>query len=209
VADVLLTHPYHLYYDRSKRGRWKPYPPLGTLYPLSSAPPGLPSAVLDLIVNVRKIGFEVALRQHRPENRGCLEGQFNFPFQDVPHTHALSRLHILETSRQAGAIGAVERLGFLRPHCGTICERVFRCVLLGEQNRPFGSGIPSFGREKNLRWNASGPRNTAPKLANEKILRSSTCMRDLNHYPSPRATSSYINQYRDGMDAAHGYSFPE
>ena len=45
-VDVLLTHSYHLYYDRKQAQRQQPYPPLGTLY----------AAAL-----VRKAGFSVAL----------------------------------------------------------------------------------------------------------------------------------------------------
>jgi hypothetical protein len=32
VAEVLLTHSYHLPYDRKQLRKMQPYPPLGTLY---------------------------------------------------------------------------------------------------------------------------------------------------------------------------------
>ena len=32
MVDVLLTHSYHLYYDRKQVRKMQPYPPLGTLY---------------------------------------------------------------------------------------------------------------------------------------------------------------------------------
>ena len=32
MADVLLTHSYHLYFDRKQVRKMQPYPPLGTLY---------------------------------------------------------------------------------------------------------------------------------------------------------------------------------
>ncbi|MBZ5542677.1 MAG: amidohydrolase family protein [Acidobacteriia bacterium] len=32
MVDVLLTHSYHLYYDRKQARKMQPYPPLGTLY---------------------------------------------------------------------------------------------------------------------------------------------------------------------------------
>ena len=32
MADVLLTHSYHLAYDRKQVRKMEPYPPLGTLY---------------------------------------------------------------------------------------------------------------------------------------------------------------------------------
>ena len=36
MADVLLTHSYHLYYDRKQMRKMQPYPPLGTLYALAA-----------------------------------------------------------------------------------------------------------------------------------------------------------------------------
>ena len=35
MADVLLTHSYHLPYDRKQVRKMQPYPPLGTLYAAS------------------------------------------------------------------------------------------------------------------------------------------------------------------------------
>ncbi len=32
MVEVLLTHSYHLYYDRKQIRKMQPYPPLGTLY---------------------------------------------------------------------------------------------------------------------------------------------------------------------------------
>ncbi|PYV26889.1 MAG: B12-binding domain-containing radical SAM protein, partial [Acidobacteria bacterium] len=46
MVDVLLTHSYHLYYDRKQVRKMQPYPPLGTLY----------AAAL-----LRQQGFSVAL----------------------------------------------------------------------------------------------------------------------------------------------------
>jgi anaerobic magnesium-protoporphyrin IX monomethyl ester cyclase len=73
VADVLLTHSYHLYYDRKQTRKMQPYPPLGTLYAaalLRGA--GLSVAVFDTMLN-------------DPE-------QFQLSFQNVSDPHAGSCL---------------------------------------------------------------------------------------------------------------------
>ncbi len=36
MADVLLTHSYHLPYDPKQVRKMQPYPPLGTLYAASA-----------------------------------------------------------------------------------------------------------------------------------------------------------------------------
>src|ERR1039458_4232514 len=67
MADVLLTHSYHLYYDRKQMRKMQPYPPLGTLYAaalLRSA--GLSVTVFDTMLNDPGAGFQAALEQHRP-----------------------------------------------------------------------------------------------------------------------------------------------
>ena len=53
MVDILLTHSYHLYFDRKQVRKMKPYPPLGTLY----------AAAL-----LRNHGFSVALFDSMLEN---------------------------------------------------------------------------------------------------------------------------------------------
>ena len=71
MADVLLTHSYHLYYDRKQTRKMQPYPPLGTLYAaalLRNA--GLSVAVFDTMLNDPEKGFEAALKAASATNRG-------------------------------------------------------------------------------------------------------------------------------------------
>ena len=62
MADVLLTHSYHLHYDRKQTRKMQPYAPLGTLYAaalLRSA--GVSVAVFDTMLNEPEAGFQAAL----------------------------------------------------------------------------------------------------------------------------------------------------
>ena len=79
MTDVLLTHSYHLYYDRKQTRKMQPYPPLGTLYAaglLRNA--GLAVAVFDTMLNDPEKGFEQALKQHQPKIVVVFEDNFNF-----------------------------------------------------------------------------------------------------------------------------------
>lgn len=79
MADVLLTHSYHLGYDRKQVRKMQPYPPLGTLYAASVLrAEGIPVAVFDSMLQDPVVGFLDALRQHRPAFVAIYEDDFNF-----------------------------------------------------------------------------------------------------------------------------------
>jgi len=79
VADVLLTHSYHLYFDRKQTRKMQPYPPLGTLYAaalLRSA--GISVALFDTMLTNPEDSFQAALEQHNPKIVVIYEDNFNF-----------------------------------------------------------------------------------------------------------------------------------
>lgn len=79
MADVLLTHSYHLAHDAKQFRKMQPYPPLGTLYAataLRSA--GIPAAVCDTMFAEPVSGFRAALEEHKPKIVVIYEDDFNF-----------------------------------------------------------------------------------------------------------------------------------
>jgi radical SAM superfamily enzyme YgiQ (UPF0313 family) len=78
VADVLLTHSYHLAYDRKQVRKMQPYPPLGTLYAASVLRAcGISVAVFDTMLQ-SPAEFREALHYHRPKCVAIYEDDFNF-----------------------------------------------------------------------------------------------------------------------------------
>lgn len=78
MADVLLTHSYHLPYDRKQVRKMQPYPPLGTLYAASALRSrGISAAVFDTILQ-DPAGFPEFLARHRPRFVAIYEDDFNF-----------------------------------------------------------------------------------------------------------------------------------
>jgi anaerobic magnesium-protoporphyrin IX monomethyl ester cyclase len=78
VADVLLTHSYHLPYDRKQVRKMQPYPPLGTLYAASVLRAhGISVAVFDTMLQ-SPAEFRDALHYHRPKCVAIYEDDFNF-----------------------------------------------------------------------------------------------------------------------------------
>jgi anaerobic magnesium-protoporphyrin IX monomethyl ester cyclase len=105
VADVLLTHSYHLPYDPKQVRKMQPYPPLGTLYAASALRAGrIPVAVFDTMLEDPNPGFAVALLQHRPKLVVIYEDDFNFLSK-----MCLTRMRELawRLARQAKEAGAV------------------------------------------------------------------------------------------------------
>jgi anaerobic magnesium-protoporphyrin IX monomethyl ester cyclase len=79
MADVLLTHSYHLSYDRKQVRKMEPYPPLGTLYAAGLLrEQGISVAVFDPMLREPERGLEEALRVHRPRIVAIYEDDFNF-----------------------------------------------------------------------------------------------------------------------------------
>src|SRR5688572_16228447 len=79
MADILLTHCNHLYYDRKQARKMQPYPPLQTL--LAAAVlrrEGFEIAFFDSTLNSPEQGFLQALEQHRPRLVVLCEDNFNF-----------------------------------------------------------------------------------------------------------------------------------
>jgi anaerobic magnesium-protoporphyrin IX monomethyl ester cyclase len=79
MAEVLLTHCNHLYFDRKQVRKMQPYPPLQTL--LAAAvlrQEGFGAALFDATLNPPEEGFQAALELHRPRLMVLCEDSFNF-----------------------------------------------------------------------------------------------------------------------------------
>src|ERR1700761_7243713 len=105
MADVLLTHSYHLARDAKQMRKMQPYPPLGTLYAAAALrAAGISVAVFDPMLTKPITGFRAALAEHRPKIVAIYEDDFNFVTK-------MCLAHMRELAEQlaelAHAIGAV------------------------------------------------------------------------------------------------------
>ena len=79
MVDILLTHSYHLYYDRKQVRKMQPYPPLGTLYAAGMLrAKGVSVAPFDSMLEDPEQGFPEALARHLPKIVAIYEDNFNF-----------------------------------------------------------------------------------------------------------------------------------
>src|SRR5450759_1944182 len=78
MVDVLLTHSYHLFYDRKQVRKMQPYAPLGTLYAAALLrQQGYSVAVFDTMLT-DPARFSAALREHQPKIVAIYEDNFNY-----------------------------------------------------------------------------------------------------------------------------------
>jgi len=79
VADVLVTHSYHLAYDTKQLRKMQPYLPLATLYAATALrESGITVAAFDSMLEEPCAGFPAALAAHRPRIVAVYEDDFNF-----------------------------------------------------------------------------------------------------------------------------------
>jgi anaerobic magnesium-protoporphyrin IX monomethyl ester cyclase len=79
LADVLLTHSYHLKYDAKQLRKMQPYAPLGTLYAAAALQEkGLSVAVFDSMLEEPDAKLAAMMEYHRPKIVAVYEDDFNF-----------------------------------------------------------------------------------------------------------------------------------
>jgi anaerobic magnesium-protoporphyrin IX monomethyl ester cyclase len=97
MADVLLTHSYHLPSDAKQMRKMQPYPPLGTLYAATALrSEGISVAVCDIMFNEPISTFLEALQRHKPKLVVIYEDDFNFVTK-MCLTHMRKLAHELST----------------------------------------------------------------------------------------------------------------
>jgi anaerobic magnesium-protoporphyrin IX monomethyl ester cyclase len=131
MADVLLTHSYHLAYDRKQVRKMQPYPPLATLYAAALLrESGISVAVHDTMLT--DIGeFSKALAEHRPKIVAVYDDDFNFltkmcltNMREVAWDFALQ-------AKVAGAL-VLAHGSDAADHSAAYLDNSFDAVLLGE-----------------------------------------------------------------------------
>jgi hypothetical protein len=79
MADILLTHCNHLYYDRKQVRKMQPYPPLQTLVAAAILrQEGFAVALFDATFSRPEEGFRASLLAHKPRLVAICEDNFNF-----------------------------------------------------------------------------------------------------------------------------------
>ncbi len=184
MAEVLLTHSYHLPYDSKQLRKMQPYTPIGTLYAATALrDAGISVAVFDSMLKAPEAGFREMLQEHQPKIVAVYEDDFNFLSKMCLTRMREVAWEIAEAAKQVGAVVIVHGSdstdnpdlflmnGFDYVLCGEaeeVLTALCRALLYGEE-LPALDGLVTTGQDgevvrslqgmaKNATWaNLSSP----------------------------------------------------
>lgn len=204
MADVLITHSYHLAYDPKQLRKMQPYLPLGMLYAAAAMrQSGISVAAFDSMLEDPAAKLPALLAKHRPRIVAVYEDDFNFLSK-----MCLTRMREVawEIAKAARAIGAVAiahgsdstdnpalflENGFDYVLCGEAEETLTQLcasVLRGEQS-PFVHGLVMLDEHHR-------PAQSGQRLATNPAW---------PELPSPARDLVSMEPYRAAWLKAHGY----
>ena len=206
MVDILLTHSYHLYYDRKQVRKMQPYPPLGTLYAAALLRrSGFSVALFDSMLENPKQGFPEALARHRPKVVAIYEDNFNFLTKMCLTRMRRVALGMIEAAKAYGSKVVVNGSD-ASDHTREYLEHGADYILLGEAEwtllelaeslvRDTGGDVANIG---GLAYR--GPRGAHPVRTPLRPL-----MRNLDLLPLPARDLIDTERYRRAWIEAHGF----
>jgi radical SAM superfamily enzyme YgiQ (UPF0313 family) len=206
LVDVLLTHSYHLFYDRKQVRKMQPYPPMGTLYAAALlGQKGFSVALFDSMLNDPTEGFPEALQKHHPKVIAIYEDNFNFLSK-----MCLSRMRevvfeMIDAARLAGAMVVVHGSDS-SDHCAEYLARGADYVLVGEAEWTLFEVVDSLIKDLK-RDPMSIPGVAYSPNRDGRVIRSPhrPLMRDLDQLPFPARDLIDMDLYRQAWRDAHGF----
>ncbi len=202
MTDILLTHSYHLPYDRKQVRKMQPYPPLGTLYAASVLrEQGLTVGFFDTMLQPPEDGFAEALKQHRPKVIAVYEDNFNFLSKMCLTRMRDIAFDMLEKAHQAGAV-AIAHGSDATDHTREYLERGFDYVLLGEAEWTLEQLASSLIQKRDSR----GMPGIAYLSVDGEVVSTAKVNAKMNRgLPAPARDLINVEGYREAWQEAHGF----
>jgi anaerobic magnesium-protoporphyrin IX monomethyl ester cyclase len=204
LAQVLVTHSYHLPFDPKQVRKMQPYAPLGTLYAATALrEAGIQVAVFDSMLQAPDVNLPAMLAEHRPAIVAVYEDDFNFLSK-----MCLTRMREVarEIAAAARAIGAVTIVhgSDATDNPGLFLENGFDYVLCGESEETLVKLCTAI-----LRGEDPGAMDGLVKLGEKgRVVRAGDTLAknpDWFSLPLPARDLIDLEPYRDAWRTAHGY----
>jgi anaerobic magnesium-protoporphyrin IX monomethyl ester cyclase len=204
MADVLLTHSYHLAYDRKQVRKMEPYPPLGTLYAAALLRANeISVAVFDCMLQKAEEGLEEALLVHRPKIVAIYEDDFNFLTKMCLTRMRELAWEMIDISRRHGARVVVHGSDAI-DHAVEFLRRGAECVLHGEAEYPLLDAVRALLDGTSLA-EIPGVIRLADRDGTETVEKSPpNAERRGSTLPLPARDLINLSAYRKAWKAAHG-----
>jgi anaerobic magnesium-protoporphyrin IX monomethyl ester cyclase len=204
VADVLLTHSYHLPYDPKQVRKMQPYPPLGTLYAAAALQSqGVSVAVFDTMLEDPLSGFHRALNSNRPKIVAIYEDDFNFLSKMCLTRMRDVAWQLAAVARTAGAF-VIAHGSDATDHAELYLKNGIDFVLEGEAEHTLTEVCSRLLRSEDI-TEVDGLVRQDP--SGRVIFSSVRSPRNARWVNLPQATRQLIDlePYRKAWTAAHGY----
>ncbi|HLJ49126.1 MAG TPA: radical SAM protein [Bryobacteraceae bacterium] len=187
MADVLLTHSNHVYYDRKQTQKMQPYPPLQTLLIAAILRQrGVDVALFDTSLNPPEEGFAAALHHHNPRVVAVCEDSFNFLTKMCLLRNRELAFWMAATAAQHG-IPAAAHGPDAASHVSEYAEAGFELVVTGEAESVIPNWVLKRLRRPAAELMTINGRGTLDKL------------------PFPAWDLVDVEQYRDAWLQTHGH----
>ncbi len=207
AVQILLTHSYHLGYDRKQMRKMQPYLPLGTLYAAAVLRDNEFSvSVFDPMLQEPIEGFAQALRENKPSVVVIYEDDFNFLTKMCLTRMRELAWHMIAEARKAGArvvVHGSDATDHAKDYLAQGCDY----VLVGEAEatlvdvvRKITSGASPSGGCGIVRKANSSSRAGAIGLEPAAAAR-----RPVLPLPLPARDLVDITPYRDAWNNVHGH----
>jgi anaerobic magnesium-protoporphyrin IX monomethyl ester cyclase len=206
LVDVLLTHSYHLFYDRKQVRKMQPYPPLGTLYAAALLrQKGFSVALFDSMLSDPAEGFPEALQKHHPKVIAIYEDNFNFLSKMCLSRMREVAFEMVDAARLTGATVVVHGSDS-SDHCAEYLARGADYVLVGEAEWTLLEVVDSLIKDLK-RDPMSIPGVAYSPNRDRRVIRSPhrPLMRDLDQLPFPARDLIDMDLYRQAWRDAHGF----
>jgi anaerobic magnesium-protoporphyrin IX monomethyl ester cyclase len=204
VTDVLLTHSYHLPYDRKQAQKMEPYPPLGTLYAAGYLRSnGISVALFDSMLEQPEEGLRQALRLHNPKIVAIYEDDFNFLTKMCLTRMRELAWQMIDIAREHG-VRVIVHGSDATDHAREFLQNGAECVLQGEAEYSLleavkallsGESVANIPGVKCL--NQNGPLGSLESSSRTRSRRAS-------ELPLPARDLIDLSAYRKTWKDAHG-----
>ena len=204
MAEILLTHCNHIFFDGKQARKMQPYPPLQTLIAAACLrADGFEVALFDATFEPPEEGFRKALERHEPRLVVICEDNFNFLTKMCLTRNRELAYFMCGAAQEAGVPVAV--------NSSDASDHVFDYLGHGRGFRAAGRGGADparAGGECAARRLPKRSRSRAWLFAIARARCASTrreLMRDLDQLPFPAWDLVDVDAYREAWTRAHGY----
>jgi anaerobic magnesium-protoporphyrin IX monomethyl ester cyclase len=206
MADILLAHCNHLYFDRKQARKMQPYPPLQTLLAAACLRhEGFEVALFDCTLEYSDEAFRRALERHRPRMIALCEDNFNFLTKMCLTRNRELAYFMCQAAKEAGLPVAVNSSD-ATDHVTDYLRHGADFVVLGEVEitlleiarhllRPSSESIEEI----------RGLAYRDPVTRSLRINPQRELIRDLDALPFPAWDLIDVESYREAWSRAHGY----